>query len=57
MKEKWFAGHTGYSMAKYGMSLVVLGLGRGIPQSGRRSERPMAAHDDRDGGGAERARR
>ena len=26
MKEKWFAGHTGYSMAKYGMSLVVLGL-------------------------------
>jgi citronellol/citronellal dehydrogenase len=35
MKEKWFAGHTAYSMAKYGMSLVVLGLagelrGRGI---------------------------
>src|SRR5476649_418930 len=35
MKEKWFAGHTGYSMAKFGMSLVVLGLagelrGRGI---------------------------
>ena len=26
MKEKWFAGHTGYSMAKFGMSLVVLGL-------------------------------
>ncbi len=26
MKEKWFAAHTGYSMAKYGMSLVVLGL-------------------------------
>lgn len=26
MKTKWFAGHTGYSMAKYGMSLVVLGL-------------------------------
>ena len=26
MKEKWFAGHTAYSMAKYGMSLVVLGL-------------------------------
>lgn len=26
MKERWFAGHTGYSMAKYGMSLVVLGL-------------------------------
>ncbi len=35
MKEKWFAGHVAYSMAKYGMSLVVLGLagelrGRGI---------------------------
>lgn len=26
MQEKWFAGHTGYSMAKFGMSLVVLGL-------------------------------
>ena len=26
MKEKWFAPHTAYSMAKYGMSLVVLGL-------------------------------
>jgi citronellol/citronellal dehydrogenase len=35
MKEKWFAGHTAYSMAKFGMSLVVLGLagelrGKGI---------------------------
>jgi citronellol/citronellal dehydrogenase len=35
MKEKWFAPHTGYSMAKFGMSMVVLGLagelrGRGI---------------------------
>ena len=26
MKEKWFAGRTGYSIAKFGMSLVVLGL-------------------------------
>jgi citronellol/citronellal dehydrogenase len=26
MAEKWFAGRTGYSMAKFGMSLVVLGL-------------------------------
>jgi citronellol/citronellal dehydrogenase len=26
MKEKWFAGNTGYSIAKFGMSLVVLGL-------------------------------
>jgi citronellol/citronellal dehydrogenase len=26
MKEKWFALHTAYSMTKFGMSLVVLGL-------------------------------
>jgi citronellol/citronellal dehydrogenase len=26
IREKWFAPHTAYSMAKYGMSLVVLGL-------------------------------
>ena len=26
MQEKWFAPHTGYTMAKFGMSLVVLGL-------------------------------
>ena len=26
LKEKWFAGCTAYSMAKYGMSLVALGL-------------------------------
>jgi citronellol/citronellal dehydrogenase len=26
LREKWFAGSTGYSIAKYGMSLVALGL-------------------------------
>jgi citronellol/citronellal dehydrogenase len=26
MKEKWFAGSTAYTMAKFGMSMVVLGL-------------------------------
>jgi citronellol/citronellal dehydrogenase len=26
MVEKWFAPHTGYTMAKFGMSMVVLGL-------------------------------
>jgi citronellol/citronellal dehydrogenase len=26
VREKWFSGSTGYSIAKYGMSLVVLGL-------------------------------
>ena len=35
MKEKWFAPHTAYTMAKFGMSLGVLGLagelrGKGI---------------------------
>ena len=35
LQEKWFAPHTAYSIAKYGMSLVVLGLagelrGKGI---------------------------
>lgn len=35
LREKWFAPHTAYSIAKYGMSLVVLGLagelrGKGI---------------------------
>src|SRR3979490_3145228 len=27
LREKWFSGSTGYSIAKYGMSLVALGLG------------------------------
>jgi citronellol/citronellal dehydrogenase len=26
LREKWFAGNTAYAMAKYGMSLAVLGL-------------------------------
>jgi citronellol/citronellal dehydrogenase len=26
MEEKWFAPHTAYTMAKFGMSMVVLGL-------------------------------
>jgi len=26
MREKWFSGTTGYAMAKFGMSMVVLGL-------------------------------
>lgn len=34
MKEKWFAAHTAYSMAKYGMSMVVLGLAGELRQKG-----------------------
>lgn len=34
MREKWFAGSTGYSMAKFGMSLVVLGLAGELRRDG-----------------------
>jgi citronellol/citronellal dehydrogenase len=34
MKEKWFAGSTGYSMAKFGMSLVALGLAGELRRDG-----------------------
>jgi citronellol/citronellal dehydrogenase len=34
MKEKWFVPHTAYSIAKFGMSLVVLGLAGELRQHG-----------------------
>jgi citronellol/citronellal dehydrogenase len=34
MKEKWFAPHTAYSMAKFGMSMVVLGLAGELRRQG-----------------------
>src|SRR5262249_49461984 len=34
MQEKWFAGSTGYSMAKFGMSMVVLGLAGELREQG-----------------------
>jgi citronellol/citronellal dehydrogenase len=34
MREKWFAGTTGYSIAKFGMSLVVLGLAGELREKG-----------------------
>jgi len=34
MKEKWFAGSTGYSIAKFGMSLVALGLAGELREKG-----------------------
>ena len=46
MKEKWFAAHTGYTMAKFGMSLVVLGLAGELQRQGR-GECAVAAHHDR----------
>jgi citronellol/citronellal dehydrogenase len=33
-KEKWFAPHTAYSMAKFGMSMVVLGLAGELREHG-----------------------
>src|SRR5262249_5027954 len=34
MREKWFAPHTAYSLAKFGMSLVVLGLAGELREKG-----------------------
>ncbi len=34
MQEKWFAPHTAYSIAKFGMSMVVLGLAGELRESG-----------------------
>ena len=34
MKEQWFAPHTAYSMAKFGMSMVVLGLAGELRRKG-----------------------
>jgi len=34
MQEKWFAPHTGYTMAKFGMSMVVLGLAGELRRQG-----------------------
>jgi citronellol/citronellal dehydrogenase len=34
MQEKWFSGSTGYSMAKFGMSMVVLGLAGELREKG-----------------------
>ena len=34
MKARWFAGHVAYSIAKYGMSLCVLGLAEELKKDG-----------------------
>lgn len=34
MNEKWFAGHVAYSMAKFGMSMLVLGLAGELREAG-----------------------
>ena len=57
MKEKWFAGSTGYSIAKFGMSLVVLGLAGELARQGHRGQRAVAARHHRHRGDQEPARR
>ena len=57
MREKWFAGSTAYSIAKYGMSLVVLGLAGELREQGHRGQRAVAANHHRDRGHQEPARR
>ena len=57
MKEKWFAGTTGYSIAKFGMSLVALGLAGELRGQGHRGQRAVAARHHRDRRDQEPARR
>ena len=56
MQEKWFAGSTGYSIAKFGMSLVALGLA-GELRGRDRGQRDLAAHHHRHRGDQEPAGR
>jgi citronellol/citronellal dehydrogenase len=34
MEAKWFAGHVAYTMAKYGMSMCVLGMAEELREQG-----------------------
>ena len=47
MDPKWFAPHVAYTMAKYGMSMCVLGHGRRVPAVRHRGQRAVAAHGHR----------
>jgi len=57
MAEKWFAPHTAYTMAKFGMSMVVLGLAGELRAQGIAVNAlwPRTTHRDR--GDQEPARR
>jgi citronellol/citronellal dehydrogenase len=57
MEARWFAPHVAYTMAKYGMSMCVLGMAERAAPQGHRGERAVAAHRDRHRGGEEPARR
>ncbi len=56
MQEKWFAPSTAYTMAKFGMSMVALGLA-GELRGKRRGQRAVAAHHHRDGRDQKHSRR
>ena len=55
LKEKWFSGNTAYTMAKYGMSLVVLGLAGELRPKGIAVNAlwPRTTHHDRNCGNQE----
>ena len=57
MSEKWFAPHLAYSLAKYGMSLCVLGLAGELRAKRHRRQRAVAAHHHRHERDQEPARR
>ena len=57
MKANWFAPHIAYTMAKFGMSMCVLGHGRRVRGKRHRRQRAVAAHRDRHRGGQEPPRR
>ena len=49
---KWFEHHVAYTIAKYGMSLCVLGMAEEFKDRRHRGQRPLAAHGDRHRGPA-----
>ena len=44
---RWFEAHVAYTMAKYGMSMCVLGMAEEFAARRHRGQRPLAAHGDR----------
>ncbi len=57
MSAKWFRGHTAYTMAKFGMSMCVLGMSAEFADEGHRLQRAVAAHRHRHRRDPQRARR
>ena len=54
---KWFRDHVAYTMAKYGMSMCVLGMAEEFRADGIARQRAVAAHGDRDRGDRDDPRR